>query len=156
MASMPKRRKSKVNPYTLSIFESKYVVSFKDSKNINYEVEISEQVFKSFNNFELEDISQMHEFERHIEHSDLLESTLNNRAVNKTESIEDEVERKIIIEELRYALDTLSELQKRRIKMYYFEDLNLREIAELEGCSIKNVHKSIEQGLENLRKILKK
>jgi len=156
MASMPKRRKSKDNPYTLSIFESKYVVSFKDSKNINYEVEISEQVFKSFNNFELEDISQMHEFERHIEHSDLLESTLNNRAVNKTESIEDEVERKIIIEELRYALDTLSELQKRRIKMYYFEDLNLREIAELEGCSIKNVHKSIEQGLENLRKILKK
>ena len=156
MASMPKRRKSKDNPYTLNILEGKYIVSFKDSKNISYEVEITEQVFKNFDSFELEDISQMHEFERHIEHSELLESTLNNRAVNKLGSIEEEVERKIIIEEVRIALDTLSEVQKRRIKMYYFEDLNLREIAELEGCSIKNVHKSIEQGLENLRKILKK
>lgn len=39
----------------------------------------------------------MHEFERHIEHSELLETTLNNRAVNKLKSIEEEVEKKIIL-----------------------------------------------------------
>lgn len=155
MADMPKRRKSKDNPYTLNYFESKYTVKFKDGKNIVHEVEITEKVFKSFDKFELEDISQMHEFERHIEHSELLDSTLNNRAFNKAISVEEEVENKVIAEELKNALDTLSEVQKRRIKMYYFEDLNLREIAEREGCSIKNVHKSIDQGLENLRKILK-
>lgn len=155
MADMPKRRKSKDNPYTLNYFESKYTVTFKDGKNIVHEVEITEKVFKSFDKFELEDISQMHEFERHIEHSELLDSTLNNRAFNKAISVEEEVENKVIAEELKNALDTLSEVQKRRIKMYYFEDLNLREIAEIEGCSIKNVHKSIDQGLENLRKILK-
>ncbi len=156
MADMPKRRKSKDNPYTLNIIESRYVVTFKDNKNTVQEVEITEQVFRSFDRFELDDISQMHEFERHIEHSELLDSTLNIRAVNKEESVEEQVEMKIMFEQLSVALDKISEVQKRRIKMYYFDNLTLKEISKLEGCSIKNIHKSIELGLENLRKILKK
>ena len=45
---------------------------------------------------------------------------------------------------------------KEQMVMYYFEDLTLKEIAEIECCSIKNIHKSIEQGLKNLREKLKK
>lgn len=71
-------------------------------------------------------------------------------------SLEDYVENKIMVDNLRIAIDSLTNTQKRRIKMYYFEDLTLQEIAKIEGCSIKNVHKSIEQAKEKLKEILKK
>ena len=77
MNKRPKRRKSKDNPYVLKYDEKKqsYIVLFKDSSNNFCEVEVSELVFEAFDEFELEDISQMHESERHIEHSELYENT---------------------------------------------------------------------------------
>ena len=63
----PKRRKSIDNPYTLIETNKGFYISFKDSNNIKNIVEVSEKVFNAFNNFELEDKSQMNEYDRHIE-----------------------------------------------------------------------------------------
>ena len=157
MANMPKRRKSKDNPYSLNYNEENntYKVSFKDGINIFHEIEVSEKIYEAFDKFELEDISQMHKYERHIEHSEIYENTLNNRAVDKPVSLEQEVENKIMVDELKNAINLLSEVQKRRLKMYYFEDMTLKQIADIEGCSPKNVFKSIEQAKENIKKNLK-
>ena len=67
---MPKRNKSKDNPYTLGFDEEKqmYTVEFMDNKRIIHKVEISEEVYKAFDKFELEDISQIHKYRSHIEH----------------------------------------------------------------------------------------
>ena len=97
----------------------------------------------------------MHKYERHIEHSEIYENTLNSRAVDKPVSLEQEVENKIMVDELKDAINLLSEVQKRRLKMYYFEDMTLKQIADIEGCSPKNVFKSIEQAKENIKKNLK-
>lgn len=157
MAYKPKRRKSKDNPYLLDFNEQKeiYTVSFKDNKNIIHKVEVSGKIFNSFDKFELEDISQMHEYERHIEHSEIYEETLNNRMLDKPISLEEKIDKQLLIEKLREALETLSVVQKRRIKMYFFEDMNLREIAEKEGCSIMSVKESIDSGISKLQKKLK-
>ena len=56
---------------------------------------------------------------------------------------------------LKNAINTLSLVQKRRIKMYYFEDMTLKQIAELEHCSIMSVKESINSGINKLRKIIK-
>ena len=157
MAKMPKRRKSKDNPYTLEYIEEKniYKVSFKDNRgNLNV-VEISVDVYKAMDKFELEDISQMHKFERHIEHSELYEGTLNERAVDKPISLEDIVENTIINEEIRKAIDSLSEIQKRRIKLYYFEGLTQQEIANKEGASLRAVQYTLNSAMNELKKILK-
>ena len=53
------------------------------------------------------------------------------------------------------AINKLSDVQKRRIKMYYFEELNLEQIAKIEHTSFQMISKSIKQGIENLKKILK-
>ena len=154
---MPKRRKSKDNPYTLEYIEEKniYKVSFKDNReNLNV-VEISASVYKAMDKFELEDISQMHKFERHIEHSELYEGTLNERAVDKPISLEDVVENTIINEEIRKAIDSLSEIQKRRIKLYYFEGLTQQEIANKEGASLRAVQYTLNSAMNELKKILK-
>lgn len=133
-----------------------YTVKFVDNKRVIHKVEISVEVYKAFDKFELEDISQIHKYRSHIEHSELFDETLNNRAMNKPKSIDEEIEEKILFEELKNAINQLSDIQKRRIKMYYFDDMNLREIAEKEGCAIMSVKDTINIGLNKLEEILKK
>ena len=156
MVIIPKRNKSKDNPYTLDFDEDKqtYLVKFKDNRKILNIIEIREEIYQAFNKFELEDVSQIHKFRRHIEHSELFDATLYNRAIYKPKSVETEVEKIIINQELNNAINLLSEKQRERIKKYYFEEMNLREIAEKEGCSSSAVQKSISIGLYKLKGIL--
>lgn len=157
MAKLPIRNKSKDNPYTLGYDDNKkvYTIEFVDNKRVIHKVEISYKVYEAFNKFELEDVSQIHKYQRHIEHSEVYEETLNNRVIDKPLGVDEIVENKLMTEDLRVAINTLSDTQKRRIKLYYFEDKTLKEIAEIEGCSIMSVKESIDTGVTKLRKILK-
>lgn len=150
----PKRRKYRDNPYTLEFKENKYYIRFKDITNNIQIVEVSEEVYKIFDKSELEDISQMHEYERHIEHSELTDITLNRRAKNKSITIEEEIENKIVIEQIKNAFNILTETQKRRIKLYYFEELNFKQIAFIEKCDESSVRESIYKGIEKIKKYL--
>ena len=150
----PKRRKYRDNPYTLEFKENKYYIRFKDITNNIQIVEVSEEVYKIFDKSELEDISQMHEYERHIEHSELTDITLNRRAKNKSITIEEEIENKIVIEQIKNAFNILTETQKRRIKLYYFEELNFKQIAFIEKCDESSVRESIYKGIEKIKKFL--
>ena len=62
MKKIPIRNKSKDNPYTLKFNDVKntYVVEFKDNKNILHNIEISDKVYEAFNQFELDDVAQIH------------------------------------------------------------------------------------------------
>ncbi len=157
MAKLPKRNKSKDNPYTLGFDDEKqvYTVEFVDNKKVVHKVEISEKVYQAFDKFELEDISQIHKFRRHIEHSEIFEETLNNRMVDKPITIEEEVEDKLLMEELKQAINQLSDTQKRRVKLYYFEDMTVEDIAALEGTTHQAVSKSIRKAVEEIKKITK-
>ncbi|MEH2934375.1 hypothetical protein [Acutalibacter sp. JLR.KK004] len=46
-------------------------------------------LYQTFDRFELEDISHLNRVSRHIEHSELTDETLNDRAFYKAERIED-------------------------------------------------------------------
>lgn len=157
MEKHSKRNKSKDNPYTLSYNEtaSSYVVEFKDNKNIIHKVEISDEVYEAFDKFELEDISQIHKYRKHIEHNEVYEETLYHRSINDSVSVEDEIEEKIMYEELKQIINKLSDIQKRRIKMYYFEDMKVEEIAILENTTHQAVSKSIRKGIEEIKKNIK-
>lgn len=158
MANRPKRRKSKDNPYTLNYCEERnvYTVSFKDGKGILQNIEVSEEIYKTFDRFELDDLSQMNEYDNHIEHSEIYENNLNSRAMDKPMSLEDEVINKCTFEELRSAIEKLPEVQKRRIKKYYFQEKTEQEIADEENATQQSVHIILERAIENLKKILKK
>lgn len=152
-----KRNKSKDNPYTLSYSETtnSYVVEFKDNKNNTHKVEISEEIYKAFDKFELEDISQIHKYRKHIEHSEVCEETLYHRAINNSLSIEDEIEEKIMAEELKEIINSLPEIQKRRLKKYYFEDMTLDLIAKEENCSKVAVKYTIDIALQKISEKIK-
>ena len=157
MAELPKRNKSKDNPYTLGYDEENqtYTVEFVDNKHVIHKVEISDKVYEAFNKFELEDISQIHKYRKHIEHNEIFDNKLEERMLIKPISIEEKVESKILIEEIKTAINSLPDIQKRRLKKYYFEDMSLEQIANEENCSKVAVKYSIDIALQKISKKFK-
>ena len=91
MDSMPKRRKSKDNPYILSKNENNnlYLISFKDGTNTYRSISVTKEIYDEMDYFERRDLSQMNEYDRHTEHILLDESSLAKKIKNKPISIED-------------------------------------------------------------------
>ena len=156
MYSLPKRRKYRDNPYTLKTIDNHYYILFRDGLNIPRTIEVEKRIFDLFNQFELDDIHELNEYDRHIEHKELTEESMYNRGVATSESIDDLIIRKSTYEELMSAINLLSNTQKRRIKMYYFDEMNEYEIAKFENTSQPAIHKSIVQAKDKLKEILKK
>ena len=151
----PKRRKDKYNPYKICENNGRYYLSFKDGQGVRHDMEIEKELFDMFNSFELDDLSILNEWDRHIEHFEQTEQSLNRRASNKAESVEEVVLHNIECEELYRAIAALTETQQRRLTLYYFRGLTYKRIAEMEGCSVSAVRGSISAAIENIKKILK-
>ena len=90
-------------------------------------------------------------FDRYIEHSELTESSLDERAAAKSEPVEDIVYCRICNERLYHAIAALPEKQRRRLVMYYFYDLTYEQIAMLEECTPMPVKRSIDRAVKKLR-----
>lgn len=148
----PNRKKDKCNPYTLIISDGRYYLSFKDSRGELQSIEIDEVLYELFNRFELEDISYLNRLSRHIEHSELTEASLNNRAFCKPESIEEEVSRNMEYELLHRAIEKLPEVQRRRLLLYFFGEMTYEQIAAIEGCTKRAVKFSVDIAIEKLKK----
>lgn len=155
MDENPRRRKHKDNPYTIIKDENSYFVIFKDVLGNIQKISITEELYSVFNEFELRDLSQMNEYDRHTERTEIYENTLEKRAKDKKTSIEDEFIQKAVFEELKIAIEKLNEPYKKRIKMYYFEDKNEKEIAKIEGISQQAVSKSLYIAIKKLKDFLK-
>ena len=105
--------------------------------------------------FELEDKSYLNFFDRHIEHSELTEASLNERVMSKAEMVEDTAWFRICNERLYHAIASLSEIQRRRIIRYYFYDLTYEQIAELERCSVHSVFVAIKRAEDKIKNFFK-
>ena len=157
MAESPKRRKCKDNPYTLNYIEEKniYTITFKDVKGHLNKVEVSEEVYRVFDKFELQDIKELNEYDRHIEHSEIFENNLESRALNKQIPTDEIVENKINNEKLREAIQELPKIQRERLKKYYFENKTFEEIAKEEKCTKRAVKFSVDIAIEKISKKFK-
>ncbi len=151
----PKRRRDKDNPYTLNCRDGSYYITFKDGQSVDQCIEISEELFQVFDRFELDDLRHIHVVERHMEHSVVYEKTLYKRSGRYEESAEDEVIWELTVRELHSAISLLPEVQKRRLVLRYFAGMTYKQIAEIEGCSISPVIRSVETAIKKLKKLLK-
>lgn len=143
MDKRPKRRKDKYNPYTLCSEKGRYYISFVDVNNNFQEISVSQKVFESFNKFELEDISQMNEYDRHLEHSEVDENTLYQKSVSSEQPLEEYFDKAQDAENLHMAISKLPEVQKRRLNKYFFEEKTFDKIALEEGCTYQCVQRSV-------------
>lgn len=72
----------------------------------------------------------------------------------ETPNVVDEVISKLDKERLLSALNCLSENQKRRIILYYFQGLTYRQIAKIDGVSDMSVRESIAGAIKKIKKFL--
>lgn len=156
----PKRAKNKDNPYTiftvgLNTEHPRYYLEFTDGQHKYHSLEISWEVFALFDRFELEDKRYLNEVDRHYEHADLTEAEIEQRSFHTAEPLEDTVVRQMLHEELHKAIAQLPDTQRRRLVLYYFQQLTYEQIAEMEGCRYQSVQESILSAIEKLRKYFK-
>lgn len=156
MDKRPRRRKLKDNPYNLECIEALdlYLVSFKDSKGIKQTVKVTVEVFILFNEFELKDLSQMNEYDNHIEHINLEEEQLYMRMFDKPKDLSQQVLEKIRVKELIIEIKSLPEIQRRRFVKYYFENKTYDEIALEEHCTKMAIKFSVDKAFEKISKKL--
>lgn len=153
METRPKRRRHKDNPYKLLIDNNKYKVTFLDSKNNIQVIDVDADIFDALDSFELDDLSQLNEYDRHIDHFDI-DETPYKKYSNKPQSLEDEVLQNMLYNELKLEISRLPEIQKRRLVLYFFNDLTLQEIAIIDNCSPRAVKDSIDISIDKLKKFL--
>lgn len=151
----PKRRKDKYNSYSIFESDEKYYLEFADGQMKKHCLEISSELYDEFDRFELDDLKYLNIIDRHIEQSEIYDSTLHRRSGQAGESAENEAIWKIVLEELYAAISMLPKIQKRRLILYYFDGLTYEQIAEMEGCSFQAIAKSVTAAEKKLKKLLK-
>lgn len=157
--SQPKRRKAKDNPYTIYkiSFENeqiRYYLAFVDGNGIKQYIEINQELFNAFNEFELEDISFLHEIERHYERLEIMENELYKRALTYQKPIEEIALQNIDTDNLKQSIKLLPDIQRRRLTLYYFGGYTYKQIAIMDNCTIMPVKRSIDKAIKKLKKLL--
>lgn len=149
----PKRYKEYDNPYTLESIEKEelYFIRFRDEKG-EHLVTVSKEVFDVFDESEKQDNNMMVRNGRYIHKYELSDEALSNKMLNNQTSIEDKLISDFEIEELYEAINELSDIQKRRIRKYFFENKTFEEIAKEENCTKRAVKFTIDIALEKISK----
>ena len=150
----PNRKKDKLNPYTLSVENNTYYISFTDGQGAFHKQEINQDLYSAFDRFELDDISQINEASRHLSEMGMSEESLCHLIADSSESMGDRVYRRIMYQKLHKAIDQLPEIQRRRVLLYYFEGHTYEQIAQMEGCSKRAVKFSVDIALKKLKDYL--
>lgn len=88
---------------------------------------------------------------RHITREGYTEGETEDLAFDSGESLEDMVIRQMELETLQKAMQSLTEVQRERLHLYFFEGLTTREIAEKMEVSQNVVWKSIQGAINNLK-----
>ena len=155
MDKRPKRFKEFDNPYTLESIEKEelYFIKFKDDKG-EHLVTVTKEVFDVFDESEKQDNNMMVRNSRYIHKYELSDEALSNKMLNNQTSIEDKLIKSFELEELYKAINELSDLQKRRIRKYFFDNKTFEEIAMEENCTKRAVKFTIDIALEKISKKL--
>ena len=74
-----------------------------------------------------------------------------DKADQKEESLEEEIGRVLLYEELHKAIARLPDTQRRRLVLYYFQQLTYEQIAGMEGCTFQAVAKSVAAAEKRLK-----
>ena len=132
--------------------EERYYVSFFNDEKIIKETEVRIDIVQLlFKDFVRVERNLRRSDERNLEHSEITEQTLHQRALYVPISLEDEVFRNIQTELLWQAINILPKVQRRRLILYYFEGFTYEQIAVIEGCKKMAVKFSVDRAKEKIK-----
>lgn len=157
MKKYSKIKRENIGEYVLFSNEkgSKNVVSFKDGQGKRKVLRINEKMRDEYKKQKSEINIHNIKYSRYIEHSNLSEYMLNERAIHKIKSAEDETLEKLGEMKIIQEIWKLPDPQNRRVYMYLVEGLSNKEISEIENRDHSVISKSISTGIKKLQKKLK-
>ena len=122
------------NQYTLVCEDGKYFAIFRDGEGKRIEQELTKEIFLQMEAWRKEDVRHEREALRHLEYSELTDESIERRATNKSQSVEEFVERQNLIRMIEQEFLQLDETQQRRV-LLRLDNQSLTKIAAEEGCS---------------------
>ena len=135
----------------------RYFASFLNGDGEKTEVEVSRKIaLVLFLEFVRTERNITRWDERHKELIVLTDEELDRRILHKPLPIDEMAVRAIAYEQLHRAIATLSQTQKRRVMLYYFENLTLEQIAERENCKYQSVQDTLNLAEEKIKKFFQK
>ena len=127
-------------------------MTFKDTANVQHEIEVSGEVFEEFRRFTRIERNLRRSDERHEEYLELSESELYRRAVVCPESLDEAIAKNEMRGSIHAALQYLTKIQCCRFILRYEHDLTYEQIAEIEGCTKRAVKFTIDSAVETIKK----
>ena len=119
-------------------------------------MEVSEEIADMFKEFDRKEAAYRLRTYRHKAYYSLdRDDGLEHEAVFVALSPHELYERKVTMQELHAAIDSLPDKQAKRIYAHFILGMAKKDIARAEGVHEKVVRVAIERGLRNLEKILK-
>lgn len=134
--------------YTVESIESNgvksFYLTFRDNVRKINRMEISPEIVNVFDTFKKVEKKFLNFFDIHIERSELKSEDIHKRALHRPKAFEEMLED--LHQEALFdkALDSLTNIQRRRFLLHYMEAMTYKKIAEIEGCIISSVHRSVE------------
>lgn len=89
---------------------------------------------------------------RHVTANGYTEGNTEDLMMDTRESLEDMVIRQMELEVLQKAMQSLTEVQRERLHLYFFSGLTFRQIGEKLGVSDMSVRESIDASLKKIKK----
>lgn len=134
--------------------DKRVTIEYKINSTKRISVEVSTSVKEVLEQTTRQIQSQRRQDRRRICYTPLTDEFLElsvRAASEDTAVLYEQIERN---ERLYAAMDKLTEVQKRRVYLYYFRGLKQREIAKMEGVHHASIAQSLKQALKQLYTIL--
>lgn len=126
-------------------------IEYKTANGSRICVEVSTSVKELLEQSDRQIRSQRRQDRRYLDFTPLTDEVLEISLLGVYEDTADLLERMERNARLHKAVGKLTEVQRRRLSLYYFEGLTYSQIAKLEGVSHRAVIYSIEQALKQLK-----
>ena len=121
-----------------------YYATFIDGQGIEQTTELEKNVYDAINDSQTQISSRARKDRRYGLCSF-------DESIGEVDIIDDSAQTEELLKKVWEHIDELTEVQQRRIRLYYFEKKTLAEIGKMEGAAPKNILKSITSALEFLR-----
>lgn len=123
----------------------------------DYFIEVDDKIAELLRQFDIREASYQRYVRRYKAYYSLdVDNGIENSILLTVQTPDEIYERKLTREQLYKAMDNLPKKQEKRIYAHYFLGMSKSEIASAECVSESVVRESIEAGLKNMAKFLKK
>ena len=128
-------------------------ITYKAANGNRICVEVSTPVKELLEQSDRQIRSQRRQDRRHLDFTVQADEDFLSSLLPAYEDTADLLERIECNTRLHEAIGKLTEIQRRRLCLYYFDGLSYRQIAKLEGVTHRTVISTIEHSLNRLRKL---